>query len=76
MKAEQNDHGQDGKSQQDKWLKGWQQRMLNMTKVLAILYPELKELGINYDVKTQQLSFLHHADQKSIIEGRKKTLPS
>ena len=40
-RAEENNHGQDGKSMQDKMLKALQQRMLNAARVLATLYPAL-----------------------------------
>ena len=56
-KAEEKKHGLNGRIQQDKMLKAWQQRMLNVARVLATLYPALKEAGNDYDVASQELFY-------------------
>ena len=71
-KAEENNHGQDGKSQQDKMLKGWQQRMLNMARVLATLYRAIKGAGAAYDVATQQLFYYILETEAQLLKERKK----
>ena len=53
-KAEATNYGQE-KNNQDKVLKSCQQRMLNVARVLAMLYPVLKEAGAEYDTAMQRL---------------------
>jgi hypothetical protein len=71
-KAEENNHGLDGRSQQDKMLKAWQQRMLNVARVLATLYPALKEAGSDYDVASQQLFYYVLETESQLLKERKR----
>ena len=71
-KAEDNNHGQDSRSPQDKMLKAWQQRMLNMARVVACLYPAMKDFGEDYDVATQQLFFYILETESQVLKERKR----
>ena len=71
-KAEENNHGQDGRSPQDKLLKSWQQRLLNMARVVATLYPAMKDVGEDYDVATQQLFFYILETESQVLKERKR----
>ena len=55
-----------------KRLKGWQQRMLNMARVLATLYRAIKEAGADYDVATQQLFHCILETEAQLLKERKK----
>ena len=72
-KAEENNHGLDGKSQQDKLLKSWQQRMLNVARVLATLYPALKEAGSDNDVAS--LCYVLETESQLLKERKQQYVP-
>ena len=77
LKHKAEDHNdQSMNSQQDKILKDWQQRMLNVSRVLATLYPALKGAGASYDVTMQHLfSYILETKRLMLKERQGPSVP-
>ena len=61
---------------QDKVLKSCQQRMLNVARVLAMLYPVLKEAGAEYDTAMQRLfHYILETESQLAREWTRGSLP-
>ena len=74
QRAETNNHSQDAKSWSDKQLKGYQQRCLNILRVIATIYPSLQSADVG--VGLQQLFYYVLETEHLLLRDRKrKSIP-
>ena len=66
VKAEENNHRADGKALGDKWLKGLQQRLINLARIQAAFHLVLAQAGENVTAAAQQF-FMYLLDTEKMV---------
>ena len=73
LRAEQNNHRQDGRSQQDKLLKSLQQRVLNIMRAYAAMHTTLDPRAAELQAVSQQLFWYMAETETAILTERKRS---
>jgi hypothetical protein len=76
QRAEDNNHGADGRSQGDKLLKGIQQKLLHFMRMLATIYTQLEQVPEDFRILGQQLFFgMSELEQNVLRERKRRSIP-
>ena len=74
VKAEENNHAQDARSQGDRWLRGIQQRLIQVQRLIAALYC-LQQAGEDSGTLLQQLFLAAESEWAILQERTRRSIP-